>query len=288
MKPIIIFVAGLPRSGSTLLMNLLAQNPRHHVTPTNGLINLMTMVRDNWAQVESFQSQGLEQVQPRVAASLRAMTYGFYERELASGRVVFDKSRGWLQHIELLEEVYQRPVRVICPVRDLRAVAASFEKLHRANPMGRRGYLGPAYVAAQTIDGRARVVLSPGGVAGLPVNAIRDAMSRGVSDRVVVVRYQELVSKPQESLDNLHELLGLPGFKYDPDHVKQVTVEDDLLLGWGPDLHTIRPRVEPPVEAPWRGVLPESTVSWINQDFSDIQGLVYSSPQGETPDSGAE
>lgn len=278
--PTIHFVAGLPRSGSTLLQNLLAQSPHHHVTPTNGLINMMGVLRDNWTNFDAFKAQGIQQVQPRIAASLRAMSYGFYEVELSQGKVVFDKSRGWLQHIELLEEVYRRPVKVICTVRDLKAVAASFEKLHRKNALARRQYLGPAYFQAQTIDGRAKVLLGPGGVIGLPVNFIRDALNRGVADRVLVVRYQDLTARPQQTLDWLHQQLGLQPFTYDPNHVEQVTVEDDSVHGWGPDLHTIRAQVRPPEQAPWQGVLPPHTCQWIDEAFADIQQLVYSSPLG--------
>lgn len=279
--PTIHFVAGLPRSGSTLLQNLLAQNPNHHVTPTNGLINMMGVVRDAWTNFDAFKSQGIQKVQPRIGAALRAMSYGFYEVELSQGRVVFDKSRGWLQHIELLEEVYRRPVRVICTVRDLKAVAASFEKLHRRNALARRQYLGPAYFQAQTIDGRAKVLMSPGGVIGLPVNWIRDALNRGVADRVIIVRYQDLAVRPQETLDWLHDQVGLPRFQYDPAHVDQVTYEDDSIHGWGPDLHTIRSEVRPPEKVPWEGVLPPHTCRFIDETFADIQGLVYSSPLGK-------
>ena len=65
----IFFVAGLPRSGSTLLMNLLGQNPQNHVTPTNGLIDLIIRIRNTWAQNDTFKSQGLwKVVQPRIHA----------------------------------------------------------------------------------------------------------------------------------------------------------------------------------------------------------------------------
>ena len=35
------FLAGLPRSGSTLLANILAQNPKIHVTPTSGICDML-------------------------------------------------------------------------------------------------------------------------------------------------------------------------------------------------------------------------------------------------------
>ena len=53
-------VAGLPRSGSTLLMNLLGQNPAIHVTPTSGLVDLVAGVARQWRRNLWLQAEGLE------------------------------------------------------------------------------------------------------------------------------------------------------------------------------------------------------------------------------------
>lgn len=277
-SPTIHFVAGLPRSGSTLLMNLLAQNPAHHVTPTNGLISMMAILRDNWTGFDAFKAQGLHSIEHRVAASLRGMSYGFFERELAQGKVVFDKSRGWLQHVEMLEAIYQRPVRVLCPVRDIKAIVASFEKLHRQNPLARRQYLGPAYFQAQTIQGRAEVLCSPSGIVGLPISFMRDALNRGVSDRIVLVPYNRLTEDTQGMLSAVHDQLGLAPFEYDPENVEQITREDDDVHGWGPSLHKIRPRVEKQTTPAWEGVLPPHTCAWIDAQFQDLHDIIH--PKG--------
>ena len=280
MPPTIHFVAGLPRSGSTLLLNLLGQNPGHHVTPTSGLLWMMAAIRDGWSSNDAFVAQGLQVVEPRIPAALRGMAYGFYERELGAERkVVWDKNRGWLTQIELLERVFNRKVPVIVTVRDVKAIVASFEKLYRKNPVARRQYLGPAYIQAQTIDGRARVLMSGGGIIGMPVNALRDAMNRGVADRLLVVPYTQLVTNPQGTLASLHQQLGLLPFEYDPDNVTQITKEDDAVHGWGFDLHTVRPKVEPPKSVPWEGILPPHTCKWLDEEFSDINQMANGKPE---------
>lgn len=274
MPPTIHFVSGLPRSGSTLLLNLLGQNPAHHVTPTNGLLWMIAAVRDGWSSNDAFIAQGLQTVEPRIPAALRGMVYGFYERELGAERkVVFDKNRGWVTQIELLERMFQRRVPVIVTVRDVKSIVASFEKLYRRNPVARRQYLGPAYIQAQTIDGRARVLTSPGGVVGMAINAVRDAMNRGVADRLLIVPYNRLVSDPHKTMATLHEALGLPPHGYDPDNVNQITKEDDAIHGWGFDLHTIRPKVEAPTAPPWDGILPPHTCEWLDREFADVNAL---------------
>ena len=45
MKQTIFYQASLPRAGSTLLQNLVGQNPKFHVTPTSGMIDIMLGAR---------------------------------------------------------------------------------------------------------------------------------------------------------------------------------------------------------------------------------------------------
>ena len=278
MQPSIHFVSGLPRSGSTLLLNLLGQNPAHHVTPTNGLINMVAGIRDGWTRNDAFKAQGLDKVHPRIGSSIRGMMYGFYERELTAQKVVFDKNRGWVAFLEVLDESFGRPMKAIVTVRDMKAIVASFEKLHRANPLYRHPYLGEAYFAAQTIEGRARVLLDPKSMVGIAVNRVRDAMNRGTRDHLVLVPYGWLTTNPQGLLLHLHETLNLPSFEYDPNNVEQITVEDDLVHGWGPKLHQIRAKVEPPASAPWEGILPPHVCQWLDKEYADINQLARLGP----------
>ena len=266
------YVAGLPRSGSTLLQNLLGQNPAHHVTATSGLVDLVAGVRDAWPKNVSMQSQGIEKMRPRVERGLRGLIDGFYATELAEGRIVFDKSRGWPAYLEVLDAAFGEPQKIVLVMRDVRAVVASFEKLHRRHPLTRHGIGGDAFATAQTTEGRARLLLAPGGVVGLAVNRVRDLMQRGLGARAVVVPYRQLTQHPAAILGALHTALELPAFDYDAKHVEQITHEDDDLHGWG-NLHTIRSYVESPVAAPWEGVLPAAFCARIADEYADINEL---------------
>ena len=44
----IFFINGMPRSGSTLLCNILAQNPEFHTTPTSGLSEIVKGIHEFW------------------------------------------------------------------------------------------------------------------------------------------------------------------------------------------------------------------------------------------------
>src|SRR5688500_109458 len=120
------FVSGMPRAGSTLLMNILAQNPRFHVTGTSGIMDVIFGIRNTWDKHVEFQATPDEDAKLRV---MRGILDGFYAN--VDKPVVFDKSRGWLSLLEMAETILSHKAKVLVPVRDLREILASWEKLWR-------------------------------------------------------------------------------------------------------------------------------------------------------------
>lgn len=244
------FIAGLPRSGSTLLVNILAQNPRFHVTATSGILNVFIAVRDQWENTVEFKAAPPP---PRSRFdALKGVLGGFFEH--ADKPVVFDKSRGWLNYIEAAEKALGVKVKVLVPVRDMRDVLASFEKLYRANK-GERPVPGERenYFKFQTVSGRCEVWTAANQIIGTSYNRIKDAIARGLKDRMHYVEFEKLTVAPKTTLKNVYAFLDEEPFDHDFDNVKQVTQEDDVWHGYR-DLHTIRPKVEA-LEPQWPHVL---------------------------------
>ena len=266
----IFFVAGLPRSGSTLIMNLFGQCPNHHVTPTNDLVELVLGVRNQWQSNISFKSQGLDIVEPRVRNAMKGLMQGFYTEEFEAGKNVFDKSRGWIAYIELLEEILQRPVKVIVTIRDVRAILSSFEKVHRKSSMTKTSPPGDAFYDVQTIDGRARQLLHIKSVVGLTISRFRDALDRGLRDKLILVPYHALTANTQDTMDSIHDKRGIERFKYDPTNVEQITHENDSVHGM--KLHTIKNEVKFH-EPDWEEILTPGVCSWIENEYADINSL---------------
>jgi sulfotransferase len=267
----IVFVSGLPRSGSTLLTNFLGQNKNHYATPTSGLIELVLTQKRNWRNFIEFKAEGLDVVQPRVIKSIKGMMHGYFEDELKENKIIFDKSRGWIAYIEMLEEILERPVKIIVTVRDIRAIVASFEKIYRKRSIDYIEPDGPAYFKCQTAYGRADEILREASVVGLTVNRLRDALQRGMGDRLLIIPYQDFMTRPKDVMDKLHEKLGLEKFDYNPDHVEQVTHENDVWHGM--KLHTIRNKIEPPESVPWENVLPKDLCENLRTNYGDINDL---------------
>lgn len=243
------FIAGLPRSGSTLLANILAQNPRFHTTSTSGIMDIMFGVRNNWDKLIEFQASPNDAAKLRVLRGILDSYYADIEKP-----VIFDKCRGWLSLLEMAETVLGYKAKVLVPVRDIRDALSSFEKLWRETSKNAQvGQEQANYVKFQTIQGRCDVWMSPDQQLGIAYNRITDAIVRGYKDRMHLVDFDDLTREPSKTLSNIYTFLGEVPFQHDFNNVKQVTWEDDTVHGFK-GLHDIRSKVEP-MPAQWPTVL---------------------------------
>jgi sulfotransferase len=248
----IYFISGLPRAGATLLSNILAQNPDFHISSPPGVLDLMFMVRRQWNQVVEFKATPNEQGKLRV---LRGIFQSFYSAGGVTQPVIIDKSRAWLGMIEMAETLFGIQARVIVPVRDVREVLASFEKIWRSNQHMRQitetAARGPAW---ETGQGRCALWLQGDQPIGLCYNRIKDAVTRGYRDRLHFVDYDQLTQRPAETLAGIYSFLGETPFDHDFHHISPVTTDLDEMYPI-PGIPVIRPSIEPIERPAWPMIL---------------------------------
>ena len=238
----LFFIAGLPRSGSTLLCNLLCQNQKVQATPTSGLLDTLSLVKNNWAKLPQHQAQKPDNERLRVI--LKAMTLAYHSS--IEKPIVADKCRGWTGHIEMMEWVLGAQMKILVPIRDIRDVLSSLELLYRKQSA--YAMMAPeAQNAAQfsTLQGRCDYWMSANQLVGNPLNKIRDCIQRGFRDRIFPIPFEQLTNNPTETMAGVWKFLGVPDCKHDFENVEPVCAEDDLPYGWNVDLHTTRTKVEP-------------------------------------------
>lgn len=241
----IYFIAGLPRSGSTLLANILAQHPGFYVTPTSGIVDMLVQVRNGWDANDAFRAMDKRECERVKANVLNAMLQAYFAH--TDKPVCFDKNRYWSEFLEMGAALTggRDNVKVLVTVRDLRDVLASFERLYRSTSvMGQLPQEAAMALKFKTALGRVQVFTDDAQPVGRAYNAIRDAVTRGWRDRMHFIDYDVLTSKPAETMAGVYRFLGEEPCTHDFDHVEQVTFEDDSVYGFK-DLHIIRQKVEP-------------------------------------------
>lgn len=241
----IYFISGLPRSGSTLLANILAQNPQVYVTPTSGIVDMLVQVRNSWDRNDAFQAADRKQSEATKERVLRAMLQAYFSH--APQPICIDKNRYWAEFLEMAEVLLggREKLKVILTVRDLRDVLASFERVYRrTSALGQIHQEANLALKFKTALGRVETFIDDAQPVGRAYNAIRDAVTRGWKDRMHFVDYEDLTRRPKETLAGIYDFLGEEPGKHDFDHVEQVIFEDDFVYGFK-DLHQIRTQVAP-------------------------------------------
>lgn len=241
----IYMVAGLPRSGSTLLMNIMGQNPDCYVTPTSGILDMLLHVRNGWDTNHGFRAMDNEQSEQIKRNVLQSMLYTYFDH--VEQPVCIDKNRGWPGYLEMVAELLdgRENVKVIVTVRDIRDVVASFERLHRETAaLGITPQEKADPKKFRTAIGRLETFIDQDQPVGRSYNIIRDAFTRGWAKQMLLVEYDNLTSKPERTLKSVYDFLEQPHFKHDFNNVVQITHEDDTVHGFK-DLHKIRSKVEP-------------------------------------------
>lgn len=230
------FVAGLPRSGSTLLAGILRQNPRLHAGMTSP-VGSMYMALESAMSRRNETAMFIDDTQRR--AVLKGLFGSFYA-DLRGDTVIFDTNRAWCTKLPALGQLFPA-ARVICCVRDVGWIMDSVERLVRRNAFELSGMFG--FEAGGTVYTRASRLASSDGLVGYALDALREAFYGEDAHRLILIEYQALTRAPGETLRSLYEMLGEPPFEHDFENVDYQADNFDLALG-ARGLHTVRRRVE--------------------------------------------
>jgi sulfotransferase len=236
------FISGLPRSGSTLLCNILAQNQDLFVSKaTSGCHDILFNVRNQWDKLIEHQAEGVDYDQLRRV--LQSILNNYHSTDK---NVIIDKGRGWLSLIEMAEFILGYSPKIIVPVRNMCEIFSSFEKLWRKSTgFSQWNFEQNDYFKAQTVEGRCDIWGSANQPVGLAYNRVKDAINRGHKDKLLFLEFDELTSSPNQAMQKVYNYLELPRFNHNFVNVQQYTQEKDEEIHRIPSLHKIRPSVVP-------------------------------------------
>lgn len=258
----IFYQSSMPRAGSTLLQNILAQNPDIYATPTSGVLELIFAARANYTESSEFKAQDADLMRTGFLNFCREGMNGFYNA-ITDKKYVVDKSRGWGIHYDFLNLVHPDP-KIIVMVRDLRDVFASMEKNFRKNPEKAKAIMNWGNMQGTSVPKRIDI-WAQGPPVGLALERLSEIFRMGLDSKMLFVRFEDLCLYPDTELTRIYQYLGIPSFKHDFDNIQQVTKEDDEVYGVFGD-HEIRTVLEP-VPSKAKQVLGKDVTDWIYNTY---------------------
>lgn len=259
------FISGLPRSCSTLLCNLLAQNPRVHSTGSSPLHEIGYVARNVFKtdEVKGMQPLDAEKLYlDYVKGGIQNAYNSLTERE-----IVVDKNRSWIGHLDQLFKIFPK-AKVLVPVRDVRGILSSMEKKFRQHPSPINGIEGQNPQSWTTVEKRVQGWLNSPPV-GIAIERLHEAVSR-FKDKLHFIQADDLTSKPEETMWHIWEYLEEKPFKHDFNNIEQYTIEHEV--GWPYGDHKIRKEVKP-LKKDWNEILGKQFSDTIEQKFRWISNL---------------
>lgn len=236
------FMAGLPRSGSTLLSSILNQNPRFYSGPSSPVLSTMFVIENHLLQDELYHGYPKPDQMNGMIGDVINHFYSDVEQP-----VIIDKNRAWVARVPYIEGYIKQNAKIICPVRDIEEILTSMIMMIRRNPY-KEGNPRINFIDEQLVklnipindNNRCEYIAGPDGILGQSLNAIMEGINAGFGNRFHYVEYNDLVNRPKETLNKLYEFLGEEPFDHKFEDLENSNRERDMETYGLEDMHEVR------------------------------------------------
>ena len=259
------FLAGLPRTGSTVLGTLLSQHPDLHPTRTS-------VVRDQLNGVKKFslgESPYYDVKDPESPcwAMMRGMLYGAYEH--VTEEVVVEKDRGWAMDTELIQTLTRERARVLSPVRPIPEIIASFILISRkigkqskiedelrlagreSSPFSLSRIIWEKYIYANWSVFKAGYETNP--------------------ECFLLMEYEDIVNNPKKTMDLITAYLDISPWSPTTTGLKNPNPENDRVYGM-PGLHDVKTELKRTSPPAWEVLGEECYDFWASKKLEFWKG----------------
>ncbi|ABC29954.1 conserved hypothetical protein [Hahella chejuensis KCTC 2396] len=236
MESQVHFIAGLPRSGSTLLSGIFRQNPRFYAAISSPVCALMSGCLEQMGAESEFYTLFDENRRKLICRGI----FDAYYQPNSDYALIFDTNRMWPARLHQLVELFDN-FKVICCVRNPAWVMDSFERVCRSNPFEYSRMFNPQ--SRQTVYTRCEALAAESGSVGMALTALKEAFYGELSERLLLIDYDLLTQYPQKTISLLYQFIGQREFPHDFNHVEFDADEFDHAIGVK-GLHRVRKKVE--------------------------------------------
>lgn len=212
-----ICLAGLPRSGSTLLTSILNQNPNIFASSSSPVCNTLYWSHRLWHEQIALKANPNPTA---VQAVLSNIIPSFYSTR--TERTIIDKAFSWgtPDNLAVLINALGYTPKFIVMDRPIEEILNSFHKLLAKSPQF-SGNMGDFIDLA---------IMS------------HDNLLAQIPEQCFVVSYERLCNDTNALLAELYSFIGEQNYKHDLTHIVNTCTDDDSV--WGlTDMHKIRPTI---------------------------------------------
>jgi|TARA_R100000654_G_scaffold10953_1_gene23952 hypothetical protein len=246
----IFFLAGFPRAGNTILTSILNQNPDICCTPNSITLEVLKDVF-LLKQTDVF----MNYPDHRSLDNILAAVFDNYYKDWNYKYIIDRNPAGTDGNLQLVKKYLNPNVKIIFLVRPILEVLASWIDWARKTPNNYLRKLGnPTQACHKLMNKDGQIVKQ--------LRCMHNLLKPENKHHVLFIDYNDIVNKPQKTIDSIYNFLNIPKYKHRFKNFKQVEANglkyDDTIFGKG--MHTIKTKSLTKTKRDITKVLPQEII----------------------------
>jgi len=254
------FLAGLPRSGNTLLAAILNQNPQIHCSPLSSVVSMLwnhnTLSMENEATIRLENKEPLTNVGENIIKN-------YYQN--INKPIIIDREKAWTTtaNLNIIKKYITPTPKIIFTMRPILEILASWisilpEESFIDIEMQNNNYWYKNYLTKN--DNRCNFLMQPGSQIDRVLFSMNEIINKENEGMFCMIKYNDLINAPQDTMDKIYNFLELPNYKHDFNKIQKLEKDNDEALGHPSNLHKIRPQLKKTSKDP-KDVLSEYVIN---------------------------
>ncbi len=236
------FLAGLPRTGNTVLSSILNQNPIIHSSPLSPINQIMLDYE------QAFNNEHVKRLNDKTGFNniINKLLDNYYED--IKKPVIIDRQKSWgiLPNFNMIKNYVTPNPKIIFTTRPIIEILTSFINIMPKEnssidlEMIQIEWTYKNYLSLN--DNRCDYLMRAGGQIDRLLTTINTIQQN--EENFCLIKYDDIVNTPQEVMDKIYKFLELPNYKHNFNNIEKVEVDNDVMAGLPPNMHEIRPQLK--------------------------------------------
>lgn len=232
------FLAGLHRSGNTVLSSILNQNPNIYSSPLSPVLEYMRSTYDASNIVE----QAVSNMYPeRSIRLLSRMLENYYED--VDKPIIFDRDKNWAHplNIKMLKECINFEPKIVFTTRPIIEILASFIALDSKlliESMINRGFQINNNLPIN--DNLCDFLMVDYGPLSDKLQMLESIDNPDYCKMIHMVKYEDLLNSPQQTMDKIYDFIEIESFNHNFKNIRMIEKYNEAAAGLPKNIHKIR------------------------------------------------
>jgi len=248
----IFFLMALPRSGNTLFASLINQNPNLVCTANSITLEIMKdlfLLKQTDVFLNYPDHQSINNVMDSV--------YDLYYKDWPQQYIIDRGPVTTPGNLSVMKQHFKQPIKCVIIWRDLMDVLASYIKWFENEPTA-----FPNKYGKTNIEEKLMMLMNKEGAIAKELIAIENVLKPENKHMCHIIRYEELVTQPQKTLQSVYDFFGIEYFNHRFSNLNQISINglgyDDNIVGH--NMHTIKTELKLE-DNPYKKLIPQSIIN---------------------------